>query len=215
MTRVFVFAALALVAGCSGGGSSGGTAAPAAPPSAIAGMVGEAGPVRVGGRYYTRTNLRIVKGEWITNESWLSGDFIPMGTAVAVTDTAKGDTRWQIKMDDGRLYWIQVGRGDAQQEIQKFLSPSDPKAGFDMGTGDVAAGIQYARPEKGMTKAQVIAAIGFPPNVADPATSPQWRYPQLNQGWRARGWARIGSQHNVLVEFEGDTVARIAGYEAE
>src|ERR1051325_2075453 len=90
-----LLAASLILAGCSSGGSSSSGSGssnppPDAPPNAGAAQVGgAAGPVRVGGKDWTRTNLRIVKGTQIDYESWLSGELLPMGTPLTVTETAK------------------------------------------------------------------------------------------------------------------------------
>lgn len=217
-----LFAASLAAAGC---GSSAPRASaangPAVGPNPTAELVGgPGGQIRVGGKYWTRTNLRVVKGAQIDFESWLSGEYLAMGTAVTVTETAKDDTRWQVKTDDGRAFWIYVGYGagykDQYQEIQKFLAVQDPKAGFDAGSGDVADGIKFARPVVGMTRAQVLAACGYPPAITDPTSADQWRYPQLGPGWRSRGWGWVANQGNkVAVEFSGDKVVRVLGFEME
>ena len=193
---------------------------PAVGANATAGLVGgPGGQIRVGGKYWARTNLRIVGGKQIDHESWMTGDLVPMGTGLTVMETAKDDTRWRVKLDDGREAWILIGYGagfkDQYQEIQKFLAAQDPKAGFDAGAGEVADGVKFGRPVAGMSRAQVLAACGFPPSLPDPATSDQWRYPQLGAGWRTHGWFRGYNRHNVSIEFAGDKVQRVLGYELE
>lgn len=222
MKRSFLLFAVLAAAGC---GSSAPTSAqaggPEVGPNPTAEFVGgAAGQVRVGGRYWTRTNLRIVKGTQIDFESWLSGEFLAMGTPVTLTEAAKGDTRWHVKTDDGRDFWIIPGNGggykDKYQEIQKFLAAADPKAGFDAGSAEVADGIKFARPVVGMTKAQVVAACGFPPKVTDPGSSDQWLYPQWGAGWRTHGWGWYGARsHNATVEFNAGKVVRVNSYENE
>jgi hypothetical protein len=189
-------------------------------PNAVAALVGgPAGQIRIGGKYWSRTNLRIVGDKQIDHESWLSGDLVPMGTGMTVLETAKDDTRWHVRMDDGRETWIFIGYGagfkDQYQEIQKFLAPQDPKASLDAGSGDIADGVKFGRPMKDMTRAQVLAACGFPPKVPDPATADQWRYAQLGAGWRSHGWWGGWNRHNVVIEFSGDKVVRVLGLELE
>ncbi|MEK7467665.1 MAG: outer membrane protein assembly factor BamE [Planctomycetota bacterium] len=210
-----------LAAGCSSSAPRASAAnGPAVGPNATAALVGgPGGQIRVGGKYWARTNLRIVGGKQIDHESWVTGDLVTMGTAMTVMETAKDDTRWRVKFDDGREVWIFVGYGagfkDQYQEIQKFLAAQDPKADFDAGSGDIADGIKFGRPVVGMSRAQVLAACGFPPKVTDPATSDQWRYPQLGAGWRTHGWFRGYNQHNVTLEFSGEKVVRVLGLELE
>ena len=211
---------LGLLTGCGSPSSSSSQGAPAAAPNPAAALVG--GPaegVQVGGRYWTRTNLRIVKNGWFTEESYLSGEILPMGVPVTLVETAKSDTRWHIRTDDGREFWIQVGQKGTyrqpDQEIQKFLAVQDPKAGFDAGSGEVAEAIRAGRPVAGMTRAQALAALGFPPNISDPATAGLWKYPQLNHGWRGSGWSRIANYHHVSLDFKGDVVERVMGFEED
>lgn len=222
MHRLLPLALLALAAaGCGSSAPRASSAqGPTVGPNPTAALVGgPGGQIRIGDSCFTRTNLRIVRGSQIDYESWLSGEFLPMGTAVTVAETAKDDTRWRVRTQDGREFWIVVGYGagykDQYQEIQKFLAPQDPKTGFDAGSGSVADGVRFARPAEGMTRAQVLAACGFPPGITDPLNADQWRYPQLGSGWRTHGWARIANQHKVAIEFSGDKVVRILGYEAE
>lgn len=215
-----LLAVTAFLAGCnSGGGSSdsSGTPSPEAPPNAVAAQVGgPAGAIKIGGKYWTRTNLRIVKGTQIDYESWLSGELLPMGTGCTVTETAKSDTRWHIKLDDGRDMWVfPVDRGqDPYREIQRFLVASDPRGALDA-AGDIADGIKKGEPKVGMTKAQVLAACGFPPHVSDPGASNRWEYPQLGRGWQQRGWARVANQHRVYVDFTDGKVSHVSGWELE
>jgi hypothetical protein len=210
-----------LAAGCATSGTSSPETPPAAPNPAAEIVGGPAGGIKVGGWYWTRTNLRITdKNIWLTYESWLSGDVLPIGTKVNVVGTAKSDTRWELRTESGATYWILVGYGGIykapDQEIQKFLTATDPRPGFDAGSGEIAAGLQYGRPAMGMTKAQVVAALGFPPQIQDLNVSNRWEYPQAGRGWRGRewrGWGAGAAHHRVGVEFEGGVVVRITGFE--
>lgn len=220
MKRLASLAVFALLAGCASQPTSSQQGGPAVGPNSVAAMVGgPAGQVTKGGTYWTRTNLRIIKGTAMDSDSWLSGEFLPMGTQVTVKDTAKSDTRWNISLSDGREFWIYVGYGagykDVFQEIQKFLAPQDPKAGFDAGSGAVADAIRNAKPVEGMTRAQALAALGFPAKITDPALSNEWRYPQRGRGWRTHGWATAYDHRTVTLHFEGDVVKRVSGYEED
>lgn len=221
MKKLFAFVLSIAAAGCAGTPTAAQREGPAVNPNPVAALVGPAGAkVEIGGRYWTRTNLRIIRGAQIDYETWLTGEYLPIGTEVTVMETAKSDTRWHVKTADGREYWIIVGYGggyrEPYQEIQKFLAASDPKQGLDAGAGEVADGIKFARPAVGMTRAQAIAALGYPPNITDPVNSSRWTYPQLGAGdWRAYGWGRVGNRHTVALEFDGDVVARVIGYESQ
>jgi len=209
-----------LLAACSSTPPASSADGPAVTPNPIAELWGgPAGKVSVGGTYWTRTHVRIVNGNIVDCDSWLSGEFLQMGTEVTVLETAKSDTRWHVKTREGRDFWICVGHGGAygppHQEIQKFLAAQDPRGASDMGSGEVAAAIAAGRPVVGMTRAQVVGTLGFPPNIGDPAASQLWKYPQLNRGYRGSRWGGRLDRHNVGIAFQDGIVSHVEAFDPD
>lgn len=112
-----------------------------------------------GETYYARSNLKVLKGTYITWVNWASSpQTIPIGTKFNVT--YKGGTKATLAaVDTGASYTLDMG-ASGQQYLEKFVTTK--KTSINDFPQNVQANINRSIAVVGMTKAQAYAAMGAP-----------------------------------------------------
>lgn len=123
-------------------------------------------------------NMR-TDGSWISDSNYEESGkrIIPFGTPVKY----KGLGRYRVHIEiDGKRQAI---GNDYSRDIQmeafarRYIVTDDPKATVSKTSLKVRAAIESARVTKGMTKEQVLTALGYPISSENPNLDvPRWRY---------------------------------------
>jgi hypothetical protein len=161
------------------------------------------------GPLYTCCNLRPSNGEisdanWYESASLLAtpSGALPFGTPVTVTDV--GRKSFHLRTDgygDFTVYHA-YGTEPLGNYMKKLLVRDDPKETVRAFPQDIQDAIFEGRVLKGMTKEQVLIAIGYPPTHQTPGVgSNEWTY--WTNRWRTyklqfdrdgrlnRAWGRL------------------------
>lgn len=147
--------------------------------AAIAGLALSAGAqtAPVGEDRYACCNLRIEKGR-ITDGNWTRLPFVPAGTPIRLTGWGRYRALVAI---DGKPAAVVVDHGHEQLTREQFadlvLLTADPRDRIAAWPAEVRAAIAAGKVRRGMTKEQVIVALGHPrrDRTPDPA-APSWIY---------------------------------------
>ncbi len=182
LAALLLVTALAL-SGCPKGGSSG---PPVVDP-------------RVGQSYFLCCNLRYEKDE-ISDVNYSQGTMIPFGTRVQILKIYRNEVQFQAAGFPPMTFVLKYGRDTLPMEqfFERWFVTTDPhkKLGKKVPAKRVKL-IEQGLIEPGMTRDQVLMAIGYPPAHRTPSLElPQWTY------WQNR-WKQY------VVVFDGDKVARV------
>ncbi|MEN8264632.1 MAG: hypothetical protein ABFR82_14360 [Nitrospirota bacterium] len=124
----------------------------------IAGMLMSSFSYAAGDVYYSRCNLKVIKGGQISWVNWqATKDIVPVGTKLEVTHN--GSSATAVDVATGKSYIIDVG-SDGDVFLQKFLSKE--KVEIDQFPSSVQQEINKAFAKVGMTKEQTYIAMGPP-----------------------------------------------------
>jgi hypothetical protein len=152
----------------------------------------------VGQQRYLCCNLHFEKTK-TTDLNPQVGTLVPVGTPVTVLEVYKN----AVKIGPVGFPELEIAHkyGRRTESIEQFMDhwfvEQDPKRTMKRYPAKVQKAIASGTVEPGMTKDQVLMAIGYPPAHETPSlASPQWTY------WRNR-WDRF------VVYFDGDKVARV------
>ena len=135
-------------------------------------------------RLFTCCNLRPAQGE-ISDANWYESGSIyntpsgalPYGTEVRVVSTAAKS--FTVETTDGtRLrFVVQYGPESGVEYMRKVLREDDPKQPAATYPDSVQDAIFEGRVVKGMTKEQVVMAIGYPPgHRTEGMNANEWTY---------------------------------------
>ena len=187
MTRIFVtLAALAalLLAGCD--------AMPAR-------QSDDATPLFSG---YTCCNLHY-DGEWISDANWSSLPMIPAGASIRVL----GYGRYRVKADiDG--HGVELGLDYGRQQsleawARKLVVEEDPRPKIARMPTPIRDAIRAGKVTIGMTKAEVIMSLGYPPaHQTLNLDWPQWKYWHTSFGSYLVVWDDAGRVKDVTTDAE-------------
>ncbi|HJQ83286.1 MAG TPA: hypothetical protein VKA21_04375 [Candidatus Binatia bacterium] len=169
---------------------------------------------------YTCCNMHYEKNE-ITDANYLKGTLIPLGTRVQIVEVRRNSVKFQAQGHPPITLFLRHGKDviGMDQYLDRVFVRDDPharlpraeaprpvkgKKGGGDGGGKQAAEAERVRKlieqgvvEPGMTRDQVILALGYPPVHRTPSLdSPMWTY------WANR-WATFE------VYFDGDRVSRV------
>jgi hypothetical protein len=135
----------------------------------------------------------------ISDVNWQVGALVPLGTPVTIIGVRKKSVTFQPVGSPEITLEHKYGRRteSMQQFLDHWFVEDDPSKGLRRLPAKLRKSIEQGVVEPGMTRAQVLMAIGYPPAHETPSLeSPQWNY------WRNR-WERF------FVFFDGDKVARV------
>lgn len=167
---------------------------------ALVGCAQKPRPNPLDGQYrYTCCNVRYER-ERVSERNLQQGSVLPAGTRVRIDEIRKN--RVMFKPDGAPiLMLIFVGREgylSFDEYLERLFVTEDQRPVIERLPGEVASAIRQARVLPGMTRDQVLMALGYPPVDLTPVlSSPNWRY--------------FLSRREVLeVFFEDDEVARVS-----
>ena len=137
-------------------------------------------------------------GNWISDANWFIHPKIPAGAPARVV--AYGD--WHIDVDIGgrrMSLGLDYGRKQSLRSwAQLMIVAEDPKERFDAWPASVQEAVKAGRVALGMTKEQVIAALGYPPAHATPSLDAvQWKYWYSTHGTYLVSWDESGQVSEV------------------
>ena len=157
---------------------------------------------------YTCCNLHYEKPE-ITDANYLRGTLIPFGTRIQILEVRKDSVTFKAAGHPPITLTLRDGARSLtlDQYLDRVFPPDDPYARLPKLPPD---GKQAAEVDKtrrmieegtvsvGMTRDQVLMALGYPPADRTPSLeAPTWRY-----------WASRGDTFEIY--FEGDQVSRVS-----
>lgn len=149
---------------------------------------------------YACCNLHY-EGDWISDSNLAQLAFIPAGTPISV----KKIDGYRANVDvDGKPMRLGHDYGRAQESTEQWVNKlvvlDDPKLKMAKFSPAVRNAIAAGKLMKGMTKEQVIMAVGHPQTNENPRLDgPYWRY------W----WSSFGPYY---VYWKGNTVSKIDGH---
>jgi hypothetical protein len=158
---------------------------------------------------YTCCNMHYEKPE-ITDVNFQKGAVIPLGTRVQILEVRRNSVKFQPQGHPPITLVRRYGKNTTGMDeyLERIFPPDDPrgklpvaaasKKGKQTGDADkVRKNIETGAVEAGMTRQQVLMALGYPPPHRTPSLdAPTWTY------WENR-WATFE------VVFDGDRVARV------
>lgn len=163
--------------------------------AATGGRVSSAKGLRIG---YSCCNLRY-SGDWVSDMSSGELPFIPLGTQLLVREI--DGTRANVEAGD-KLYRFGHDYGRAQEKtsewIDKLVVLDDPASKLAKYPATIRAAIEAGKILKGMTKEQLIMAIGYP------ATSDT---PKLD----VATWKYYWSRYPIVIHWDNGRVSKIEG----
>lgn len=141
-------------------------------------------------------------GSWISDSNYVDGakQMIAAGTPVRIT--GYGRNRVLIEFDGQKQA---IGNDYSrtlklEEFAQRYVVPQDPTAALRSAPPKVREAVKSARITRGMTRAQVLMAVGYPIASATPdLAAPLWRY-----------WASRSAEYQVFWGDDG-RVERIFG----
>ena len=145
----------------------------------------------------------------ITDVNYLQGTLVPLGTRVQILDVRKNTVKFQPDGHPPLTLALRHGRKTIgfEQYLERVFVTEDPRTKLPRPTRDrkqaggdaekVRKAIEQGTVEPGMTKEQVLMAVGYPPAHKTPSLdAPMWTY-----------WANRWSTYQVY--FDGDRVSRV------
>jgi hypothetical protein len=147
---------------------------------------------------YVCCNLRYEKDR-VTDRNEQRGSVLPVGTPVRIDEVWKN--RVMFKPEDAPILQLffkgREGYLSFDEYLDRIFLADDPRPRVARLPPNIAAAIRQATIIPGMTRDQVLMAIGYPPVELTPSLgSPNWRY--------------FGVKNAVFeVFFDNDAVARV------
>lgn len=146
--------------------------------------------------YFLQTNLRLHGRNATSINNWRSRTVLPICTQVQI-QAARGRRVTFVANGQRMRYTVhRSSRLPLEVHLQRLFGTACPNTAA-MSAAD-QTGVQQAQPFVGMSRAGVIAALGYPPDS---------RTPNLE----AAEWTYWGQRGNVVVIFNGDYVAGVRG----
>ena len=137
-------------------------------------------------------------GGWISDANWFVHPRIPAGTPARILEYGEHHVSVEI---GGRAMTLGLDYGRRQnlrEWAQRMIVSHDPKKQIADWPEAVRDAIATGRVAMGMTREQVIAAIGYPPAHATPSLDqPQWRYWYDTHGTYDVVWDAAGRVRDV------------------
>jgi len=163
--------------------------------AATGGRVSSAKGLRLG---YACCNLRY-SGDWISDMSSGELPFIPVGTQILVREVE--GTRANVEVD-GKPYRFGHDYGRAQEKtpdwVDKLVVLDDPSLKLAKYPANIRSAIEAGKILRGMSKEQVIMALGYP------ATSDT---PKLE----AATWKYYWLRYPIMLHWDGGRLGKIEG----
>lgn len=142
--------------------------------AAVAPVAAQDAPLAEG---FTCCNLHF-NGDWISDANWSVNPMIPAGSRIKVLSYGRYRAFVEI---DGKPMRLGQDYGRDQEPLERFATkwvvPADPREKVAGWPEPVREAIRLGKVIPGMTREQVIVAVGFPPTHKTPSLdSPVWNY---------------------------------------
>lgn len=151
-------------------------------------------------RGYTCCNLHY-DGDWISDANWSALPMIPAGSPVRVLEFGRHRVIVEIS---GRRMTLGLDYGRKQPLstwARNVVLPEDPKPKIAAWPEPIRNAVREGRIAIGMTKEQVIVAVGYPPAHETPSVAlPQWKYWHTTHGTYLVAWNDAGRVTDVIAE---------------
>jgi hypothetical protein len=149
---------------------------------------------------YTCCNLHY-ENDWISDANWSAMPMIPAGASIKVVDYGRYRANVEI---DGRKMRLGLDYG-RQQSVEawagKLVVSADPRPRIAAMPPPVRDAIRAGKVALGMSKDEVIVALGYPPTHATPSLdSPQWKYWHSGFGSFLVVWDNAGRVKDVIAD---------------
>ncbi len=149
---------------------------------------------------YTCCNLHYDK-DWISDANWSSLAMLPAGAAIKTT----GYGRYRIMVEiDGRK--MRLGQDYGRQQsladwARNLIVAQDPRPKIAAWPAPARNAIRAGKVALGMSKEQVLVAVGYPPMHQTPSLEAlQWKYWHTSFGSYLLVWDGSGRLKDVLAD---------------
>jgi len=151
----------------------------------------------VGQTRYTCCNMHYEHPE-ISDANYQVGTLIPMGTRVQILKVGNDSITFQPAGGSPMSLEVRYGKGTSIDEyLARWFPTTDPHTALDKVPVKRRKLIEQGSVESGMTRQEVLMALGYPPSHRTPSlTQNDWHF------WQNR-W------HQYVVFFDGDKVDRV------
>jgi len=149
---------------------------------------------------YTCCNLHY-ENDWISDANWGSMPMIPAGASIKVLDYGRYRIMTEIDGRSMRL-GLDYGRQQPLEEwAQKIVVTDDPRRKIASWPPVVRDAVRAGKVAIGMSKEQVIVALGYPPMHQTPSLdAPQWKYWHTGFGSFLVVWDNAGRMKDVIAD---------------
>ncbi|MDH5577038.1 MAG: hypothetical protein OEZ09_01140 [Betaproteobacteria bacterium] len=149
---------------------------------------------------YTCCNLHY-ENDWISDANWSSMPMIPAGASIKVIDYG----RYRVNVEiDGRKMRLGLDYGrqmPLEQWAAKVVVADDPRRKIAAWPAPVRDAVRAGKVAVGMSKEQVLVAIGYPPMHQTPSLeAPQWKYWHTGFGSYLVVWDGAGRLKDVIAD---------------
>lgn len=149
---------------------------------------------------YTCCNLHY-ENDWISDANWSAMPMIPAGASIKINDY--GRYRVNVEIDGRKMrLGLDYGRQEPLQAwARKLVVQDDPRQKIAAWPAPVRDAVRAGKVAIGMSKEQVIVAIGYPPMHQTPSLeSPQWKYWHTGFGSYLVLWDGAGRLKDVIAD---------------
>lgn len=149
---------------------------------------------------FTCCNLHY-QNDWISDANWGQYPFLPPGLPIRITEYGRYRLTAEI---DGKTF--RIGQDYGRQEqlaafARKIVAEQDPKPKIASWPEPVRAAVKTGRIRAGMTRDQVIAAVGYPPAHQTPTLEATfWKYWYSSFGSYQVEWDEKGRVKDVKAD---------------
>ncbi len=146
---------------------------------------------------YTCCNMHFEHPE-ISDANYQVGTLLPLGTRVQILKVGKDSIRFQPAGGQPMSLEVRYGKDTPIDEyLARWFPTTDPRLALQKVPAKRRKPIEQSTVEAGMTRQEVLMALGYPPAHRTPAlTQNDWHF------WQNR-W------HQFVVFFDGDKVDRV------
>lgn len=150
---------------------------------------------------YTCCNLHY-ENDWISDGNYASLPMIPAGTPIKVLSYGRNRAQVEIGGKPMRL-GHDYGRAQesTEQWVAKIVVQADPKTKIASYPAEVREAIQLGRVMPGMTKEQVLIAVGYPLTSETPSLDARvWRHWVTSFGEYQLNWGNDGRVEEIVAD---------------
>lgn len=152
---------------------------------------------------FTCCNLHYER-DWISDANWSSMPMIPAGSAIHTTAYFTSQNRIAVNIE-GKAMRLGLDYGRRQQSLaewaRKVIVAGDPRLKIASWPPAVRDAIGAGKVALGMTREQLIVAVGYPPmHHTASLDAPQWKYWHTGFGVFLVVWDEAGRVKEVIAD---------------